>query len=112
MTPAEKRLWFELRGHKLAGVKFRRQAPIGEYVVDFLCFERKLVIEVDGSVHDTQKQYDQEREEALRSWGYTILRFSNEDVLKNLPSVLRTILQHVTPLPVGERAVGEGTGER
>lgn len=72
-------------------LKFRRQVPIAWFIVDFLCVEKCLIIEVDGVVHEEQKQYDEERDAYLRSRGYTILRFNNDQVLGDLPSVLRMI---------------------
>ena len=91
MTEAEVLLWNALRGRKCNGLKFRRQVPIAWYVVDFLCMEKSLVIEVDGGIHDEQQQYDLEREEDLRNRGYYILRFSNEQVMNNLSDVLLKI---------------------
>ncbi|MBT5468085.1 endonuclease domain-containing protein [Candidatus Peregrinibacteria bacterium] len=91
MTEAEIVLWNALRARRCHRLKFRRQVPIAWYIVDFLCMEKSLVIEVDGGIHDDQKQYDKEREEDLHARGYTILRFTNEQVLHNLRDVLHTI---------------------
>ena len=88
-TEAEKHLWCVLRSRNL-GVKFRRQAIIGPYIVDFVCFERKLVIEVDGGQHD-QSRRDIPRDEWLRGQGFEILRFWNNDVLANLEGVFQKI---------------------
>ena len=88
-TEAEKHLWCVLRSRNL-GVKFRRQAIIGPYIVDFVCFERKLVIEVDGGQHD-QSWRDIPRDEWLRGQGFEILRFWNNDVLANLEGVFQKI---------------------
>ena len=90
-TEAEKYLWQELRLENL-GVKFRRQSVIGSYIVDFVCFERKLVIEVDGGQH-AQNQEDQQRDKWLRVQGFEILRFWNHDVLKNKEGVLQQIIE-------------------
>jgi very-short-patch-repair endonuclease len=78
MTVTERRLWSHLRGHKLDGWKFRRQHPIGDYVVDFVCLAAHLVIELDGSSHDNEAQfdYDEGRQAWLESQGYKVLRFS------------------------------------
>jgi very-short-patch-repair endonuclease len=91
MTEAETVLWNALRARQCHGLKFRRQVPIAWYVVDFLCMEKSLVIEVDGGIHNEQEQYDSEREEDLRKKGYHILRFTNEQVLNDLPKVLSVI---------------------
>lgn len=109
MTDAESILWKELRSRKCNGFKFRRQVPIAWYVVDFLCMEQSLVIEVDGGIHSEQKQYDAEREEDLQNRGYHILRFTNEQIVQNLPSVLNTISE--APLSwKGERGGRRGVG--
>ena len=91
MTEAESVLWNALRARRCENLKFRRQVPIAWYVVDFLSMEKSLVIEVDGDIHNDQKQHDCEREEDLRKKGYRILRFTNEQVLNNLSDVLSTI---------------------
>src|SRR5688572_16931768 len=81
MTQAESMLWKSLRSRKLAELKFRRQSPIEWFVVDFLCMKHNLVVEVDGGIHEQQKEYDREREDILHSKGFRILRFSNERVM-------------------------------
>jgi very-short-patch-repair endonuclease len=90
MTPAEKILWEELRANKL-GIHFRRQQIIAGFIVDFYCHKADLVVEVDGDIHDLQKQEDALRENALRELGLRVIRFRNEEVLKDLPSVLERI---------------------
>lgn len=94
-TPAEKRLWFLLRGKKLGGYKIRRQHVILNYIVDFFCYSEKLIIELDGPIHNTQKarEYDQRRQNLLIANGYRILRFKNADVFQKEAEVLSTILQ-------------------
>ena len=92
MTPAEKILWEQLRNRKLAGFKFRRQQPIDRFIVDFYCAECKLVIEVDGDIHDLQPARDATRTEKLEQLGYCLIRFRNEQVLNQLNTVLETIL--------------------
>ena len=91
-TEAEEILWRRLRGKKL-GYRFRRQHPIDCYIVDFVCLELKLVVEVDGGYHETQNQQveDQERTRILNESGYTVIRFSNEDVLQNERDVINQI---------------------
>ena len=82
MTGAERKLWAALRGKQLGGLRFRRQHPIGVYVVDFVCLERRLVIEVDGGQHGEtgQTAFDQQRTDWLRAEGYRVLRFWNREV--------------------------------
>ena len=100
LTPAEKALWEAIRDRRLEGLKFRRQQPIGPFIVDFCCVERGFAIELDGSVHDAQAEYDAGRTEHLEAYGYAVLRFSNHDVLNNINAVLdviRTALSEVGP---------------
>lgn len=91
-TPEEAELWSRLRAHRLAGIGFRRQHAIGTYIVDFCAPKEKLIIEVDGSQHIDLEEYDQERTAFLQSQGYVLIRFTNDDVRKNLETVLREIL--------------------
>jgi very-short-patch-repair endonuclease len=97
-TEAERRLWNALRG-KALGAKFRRQHVIDDFVVDCICIDANLVIEVDGPIHRTQAEYDAAREQHLRGCGYRILRFSNEDVMQRLNKVLETIRAALSPHP-------------
>ena len=90
-TEAEAKLWSRLRAHRMAGVQFRRQHAIGNYVVDFCSPRRKIVIELDGSQHLDQAEYDLERTKYLRSLGYRVLRFWNNDVMNNIEMVLNVI---------------------
>ena len=92
-TPAEELLWRAIRGRQLDGLKVRRQHPIDPYVVDFCCLECRLAIELDGSVHETQRDYDAERDRWLRAAGYRVLRFPNDAVLHDLLSILEHILR-------------------
>jgi very-short-patch-repair endonuclease len=91
LTPAEKKLWAYLRGDKLNGVNFRRQHAIGKFIVDFVSIKRRLVIEMDGSQHVQQEKYDNERTEYLESHGYKVIRFWNEDVMKDINGVIQAI---------------------
>jgi len=91
MTPAERRLWSRLRAHRMHGIHFRNQHAIGHYVVDFCAPRRKLVIEIDGSQHLDQEEYDAERTEYLESQGYRIVRFWNHEVMQNITGVLGAI---------------------
>lgn len=93
LTPAEAQLWSTLNCRQLAGLKFRCQHPVGRFIVDFYCPSCKLVIEVDGDIHLQQEASDEARTEKLRSFGYQVLRFTNEDVLSDLQTVLARILQ-------------------
>ena len=83
MTSAEAILWRSLRGSAFMGMKFRRQVPIGKYVVDFLCVEHRLILELDGAPHDDprQKQYDARRDAELTEQGYRVLRFPNDLII-------------------------------
>ncbi len=94
-TEAEAALWQLLRNRKLIGEKFRRQVPISRYVVDFYCHERKLVVELDGAIHENpdQQLHDQNRDTFLHSLGLRILRFSNEEALGTTQAVLDQILK-------------------
>ncbi len=97
-TEVEKRLWHTLRNNNL-NVKFRRQAIIGQYIVDFVCFEKKIVLEVDGGQH-MQSKNDNIRDKWLKAQGFEVLRFWNNDVLNNREGVLHKITEHLNaPLP-------------
>ncbi len=103
-TPAENQLWQELRNRKLKGCKFLRQQPVfygigygGRrlfFVPDFYCAATKLIIELDGKIHDFQKDYDENREEILKSLGLTVLRFKNEE-LKDIENVKKRITRYL-----------------
>ncbi len=92
-TSAEDLLWSNLRNRKLDGLKFRRQHPLDKFIADFYCHEIKLVIEVDGSVHDNEdaKLYDEQRTYELKELGITVARFRNEEVLERMEEILKTI---------------------
>ena len=92
-TDAERKLWAHLRNSQVTRLKFRRQYPVGPYVVDFLCIEARLVVEVDGGGHDTEEQRlaDAMRSEYLESRGYTVARFWNNEVMSNIEGVLERI---------------------
>ena len=92
-TPAERLLWSALRNSSFAGLKFRRQHPVGFYVADFCCMQENLIIELDGDSHDFSEQKDKDRTAALNEEGYRVIRFSNADVLDNLEGVLKMIAQ-------------------
>jgi very-short-patch-repair endonuclease len=93
-TPAEKRLWSRLRSRRLSGLKFVRQEPVGTFIVDFVCNDLMLAIEVDGATHSTEERItsDQRRTKYLNRAGFGVLRFSNEDVYRRLENILETII--------------------
>ncbi len=97
MTPAEKILWEELRANKL-GVHFRRQQVIQGFVVDFYYHQAGLVIEVDGDIHDLQKEEDERREKVLSAMGLRVVRFGNDDVVKSLSTVVGRIREAISVL--------------
>ena len=90
-TPAERKLWAYLRGNKLDGVSFRRQHAIGNQIVDFVSIKNKLIIELDGSQHLEQVEYDEERTKFLESQGYKVIRFWNNQIEKEMDGVVRAI---------------------
>ena len=107
-----------MKGKNLEGIKFRRQEPIGDYIVDFVAFEKRLVIEVDGGQHaEDEKDSDMRRDAWLRSQGFRVLRFWNNEVLQNLEGVLETIrancLRHppLTPPIKGGEKDGDSNSE-
>jgi len=97
LTDAESALWRQVRLRQIEGYKFRRQHPIGPYIVDFVCLERKVIVEVDGGQHAVQVQQDAERTAWLESVGYRVIRFWDHEVLTELESVKETIRQSLTP---------------
>ena len=97
-TNAENILWFNIRNRKLNNIKFKRQVPIGKYIVDFANMQKKLVIELDGSQHIDNFHYDEERTKYLNSIDYTVIRSFDNDVIKNINTVLEVILQKYNEL--------------
>lgn len=114
MPEPERRLWLELKAKRFAGVKFRRQKVIGQFIADFAANEPKLVIELDGDSHAAQVDYDATRTRFLENQGYAVIRFTNLDVMSNMEGVLHVIASEIErltgrpPLPTlspnGERA--------
>lgn len=94
-TEAEEKLWQALRNKKLNGLKFRRQHPIDKWISDFYCHEKKLVIELDGSVHNDKEiiEYDENRTKNLKELGINIMRFRNDEVMTNIEVVLKSIAE-------------------
>ena len=95
MTEAERILWQQLRKRQLLGFKFRRQHPMGRYIIDFACTDAQLVIEVDGGQHSEQRDYDATRTDWLNNQGYTVLRFWNNEILANMEGVKEVILREL-----------------
>jgi len=115
-TDAEKVLWRYLRNRILEGFKFRRQHMIGPYIVDFVCLEACLVVELDGGQHMDRQDYDEKRSAFLRDKGFSILRFWNNDIFQNIEGVLHSIrgvlmAPSPNPLPGGERAFMSRRGD-
>ncbi len=115
MTDAEHLLWHHLRNRELGGYKFRRQKPIGPFIVDFVCLEKNIVVEVDGGQHASQLKADVERSRHLAEKGFQVLRFWNNEVLNETESVLSFILSALcgetngnTPHPDPLPSRGEG----
>ncbi len=107
MTDVERRLWCAIRGKQLEGCRFRRQHPIGAYIVDFACVEEMLVVELDGGQHQSQKTYDDTRSRYLNQQGWQVVRFWNSEVLESLDGVLEVIVEKLkstrpSPLPPTE----------
>ncbi|TAA39604.1 endonuclease domain-containing protein [Corallincola spongiicola] len=90
-TDVEKQLWSKLRARQIQGCKFRRQVPLGSYIVDFVCLERHLIVELDGSQHISQANYDEVRTAYLQRLGFHVIRFWNNEVIENLQGVLEVI---------------------
>jgi len=98
-TEAEQRLWYHLRAHRFMGLKCKRQKPMGRYIGDFVCLEHRLIIELGGGQHAEQVAYDQHRDAWLRSQGYTVLRFWDNDVMQQWEGVLEQIRCTLSPGP-------------
>jgi very-short-patch-repair endonuclease len=104
LTHTERELWYRLRNGYLCGLKFRRQYPIGPFIADFYCAAHRLVVEVDGYTHDYKVDHDRRRTKWLQDNGYRVVRFSDQDVSRDVESVLLTILAEceqptLTPVP-------------
>ena len=96
-TSAEEKLWPYLRNRKFKGLKFCRQHPIDRFIVDYICIEKQLVIEVDGAIHNTseQKKYDKNRTVVLGEYGLTVIRFTNNEILNDVFKVLKEIEKYI-----------------
>jgi len=95
ISVAEAKLWAYLLAHRTGGVHFRNQDAIGKYIVDFCSLKKRLVIELDGSQHLEQEEYDQERTLYLKSQGYRVIRFWNDQVMSDIEGVIKTIIYAV-----------------
>jgi very-short-patch-repair endonuclease len=111
MTPAETVLWEKLRDRRLGGYKFRRQKAIGPFIADFYCAERRLVVEIDGDIHDLKADQDMARTEQFTDYGYRVIRFRNEQVTRQIESVLTAILANCQNRAPLLPALGEGAGD-
>ena len=98
-TDAERLLWQKLRFWQVDGFKFRRQQPLGNYIVDFVCLEKRFIVEVDGGQHAERMDYDRQRDAWLHDQGFVVLRFWNHDVLRNTDGVVERILQELKEPP-------------
>jgi very-short-patch-repair endonuclease len=123
-TAAERSVWRVLRGRQIGGFRFRRQAPLCGYVVDFICQDAKVIVEIDGATHskEAERAYDAKRQDALEAAGYAVLRFGNANVYEHLDGVAETIRLKLielrprvdidddrsTPNPVHPPQAGEG----
>ncbi len=100
-TKEERFLWRHLKSKQLEGLKFRRQQPIGNFIVDFVCFEKRIIIELDGGQHTniTEEKKDKSRDKWLNEQGFKVLRFWNNDVFKNINGILEVIIENCLNLP-------------
>ena len=95
-TKAESIFWAEVRGRNFKGLKFKRQVPINKYFADFVCEEKKIVIELDDRSHDDKLENDKVRTDILEKYGYRVIRFSNEEIYKNLDGVFEFLEQELS----------------
>jgi very-short-patch-repair endonuclease len=109
LTYAEKIFWNCLRAKRSRGLKFRRQQVIAGFIVDFYCAKLRTVIEIDGGIHKQQTDYDRHRDKVLEDRGLRVLRFSNEEVVRNIELVIQRIVSSPLPGPPLRQASGEGT---
>lgn len=110
MTEIELLLWRQLRGRRLAGLKFSRQMPVGPYICDFMCRTVGLVVEVDGSQHGEAEAYDAARTRFIEAEGFRVLRFWNNDVLNNMDGVLERVAAAARSMPTPQPPPASGRG--
>ena len=109
MTDAERKLWSVLRDRQLQGLRFRRQFPLMQFIVDFVCLEVRLIVEVDGGQHDAQGEYDKARDRLLKEQGFRVLRVWNNEVMQNIAGVVEAIQEAAShPHPVLPPSRGKG----
>jgi len=106
MTDTERFVWGRLRSRRFVGYKFRRQMPIGRYIVDFVCLERRLILELDGGQHAEQKQYDEQRTSWLQRQSFDVLRFWDHEVLREWDAVEEVIWRRLQGGPAASKADG------
>jgi very-short-patch-repair endonuclease len=112
MTDSERRLWGRLRMEQL-GVKFRRQHPVGNYIADFACLDPKLIVELDGSQHVEQQEYDERRDASFRGEGFAVLRFPTDQPFVNIDGVLSVIASEIAARkPPSQPSPGGGRSEQ
>jgi very-short-patch-repair endonuclease len=99
MTDAERALWLRIRRRQILGYKFRRQQPLGKYILDFVCLESKLIVELDGGQHAVQEEYDSRRSQWLTEQGFRVLRLWNHQVFKESDAVVQAIYNALLPPP-------------
>jgi very-short-patch-repair endonuclease len=111
-TDAERLLWQKLRLWQVDGCKFRRQQPLGPYIVDFVCLQKRLIVELDGGQHAQQKDYDKGRDGWLVGQGFLVLRFWNNDALKNIDGLMEVIAKELKSTPYLSPSPQGGQGGR
>lgn len=114
MTNAEVILWSRLRESAIGGLRFRRQHPIGQYIADFACVQRRLVLEIDGATHSSDRQIesDQDRTRYLERLGWQILRIQNDDIYRRLDDVLAAVLSYAPTPAFGRTSPASGGGKK
>ena len=110
-TEAEKRLWGRLRSKQMCGLKFRRQQQIGNYIADFVCFEKGVIVELDGGQHATDLEHDKQREDWLKAEGFIVVRFWNTDVFENIEGVWDAIRNRLLTPSLGPSHKGREDGK-
>jgi len=117
-SAAEQRLWYYLRANRFLGLKFKRQRPVGRYIVDFMCSSPALIVEADGGQHSAAREYDRQRDAWLRTQGFHVLRFWNDEVMNQIENVLEAIRLAALatgweisphPQPLSQQSMGEGS---
>jgi len=110
-TDAERLLWGHLKAKQFEGLKFRRQEQIGRFIVDFVCYEKGIIVEADGSQHVLEKEKDEERTRWLNSQGFMVLRFWNHEILSNIEGVLEVIRARCLEVPLSPALSHRGERE-